>query len=116
MNKESQETFAAGLREAILADPEHGPRFAASEALDKEAAKVVEFVDLDIAFSPVLLFGHTEVSEAVEVAFVGEDGRGVIKEPYRVLTNEELKLARARFLVSREKSMKSAFDVFRKKT
>lgn len=102
-----------GLINAIRKDPEIGPAFVALEKFDEEAKKVMEFVDLDIEFSPILLHG-TETKDAVKVDYMSEDGRGVIKEPYRVLSAEELKLARARYLVARDREASPALDQLRK--
>ena len=106
-----------GLLNAIRNDPELGPRFKASEALDEQAKRCVHAVDLDIAFSPVLLDGATHTDEATVVAYRGVDGRGVITSPVlRIMSVEEHKLARARFLVARGNEMQPVMDrLFKRK-
>jgi hypothetical protein len=106
-----------GLEEALRNDPEFGPRLQAIESIDKEVSKCVDFVDLGIAFSPVILDGGCELPDAVDVAYKGADGRYVIREPFRILSEEQMKLARARYLVVRGRAMKPALDLlFGKKT
>lgn len=110
MKKENK--FLESLLKALRTDTEIGPRFIESETIEQEARSCVHAVDLDIAFTPILLPGCTKTEEASHVAYRSENGGGVIKEPYRVLTEDELKLARACFLVARGKEMQPYMDRF----
>jgi hypothetical protein len=95
-----------GLMAAIReSDPELAKRIDELEILEKEIADCVSAVDLDIAFSPVILRPGGSLDEAVEVAYKGEDGRYVITEPFQMVSEEKLKIMRARYLVTRGREM-----------
>lgn len=104
----------SGLTEAIRNDPQIGPRFRVIEEIEKQAADAVEFVDLSIAFSPVLLSCSDTTDDAVKVAYKGEDGRYVIKDPFRIVTEDELKLMRSRYLIVNGREKQPFIDRLRK--
>lgn len=112
MNKETKKSALDSFVEAIRNSEEFGPSFKASEALEEQAKKCVFAVDLEIAFSPVLLPGCHKTEQSVEVDYRGEDGRGLIREPYTLLSEDEHKLARARFLCARGNELQPAINKF----
>lgn len=95
----NQIDLAESLRKAVLADPEMGPRFREIEEIEKEAAAAVKFVDLDVAFSPILLGPSTTTEDAVAVGYRADGGKFVIREPFKVVKESDLKLMRARYLI-----------------
>lgn len=100
-----QSKLAAGLADALRQHPQYGPRIREIEGIEKEVADVIEAVDLDIAFSPVLMNAGDKLENATDVAYKAEDGRYVFDNPYKVVTADELKVMRARFLIMRGKQM-----------
>lgn len=101
-----------GLVAAIKADPEMGPRWNELEEIDKEVQDAVQYVDLDIAFSPVILHEGGTMEDAVKVDYKGEDGRYVISSPFKILKEDEMKVARARYLIMRGKAMQPGIMAF----
>ncbi len=101
-----------GFMKALYDDPEHGPRLRERDALEQEVMDAVECVMLDVAFSPVLLQPGDGTVDAVEIAYKAGGGKYVIKEPYRVLSTEETKIARARYLVTKGKEMEPFYKRF----
>ncbi len=101
-----------GLMAAIRNDPELGPRFREIDKIEAEATSCVDCVDLDIAFSPVLMHEGDAMRDAVEVAYKGADGRYVFDSPFKLVTAEELRVMRARYLVMRGKEMEPAMRRF----
>lgn len=94
----------------LLRDTEEfGPRLKELEKLETEIQAAVALVDLDIAFSPILLNTGDTTQEAVEI-YKGEDGRYVCRNPFKILSEVETKKARARFLVQRAKEMEPVMD------
>lgn len=102
----------SGLERALRADPEFGPKFAEMDEIDKAVADCIDCVDLDIAFTPVILGAGTSTRDAVEIDYKGENGKYVISSPFKMLTEDEVRKARARFLVVRGREMKPAMDRF----
>jgi len=100
-----QHSLARSLDAALRSDPILGPRLQAIDALEAEVAKAVESVDLEIAFSPVIMEPGGTTQDAIEVAYKAADGRYVFDKPLKVVTAEELKLMRARYLITRGKEM-----------
>lgn len=107
------EYLFARLMTAIHADPQMGPRLREIDAFEAEVKAAVEHVMLDIAFSPVILKCGGSIEDAVEVEYKAEDGRYIIKEPFCMLTEDETKLARARFLIARGKAMAPQMERFK---
>jgi len=103
-----------GLTEAIRGDPDLGPRLAAFEALDREIDEVLEAVDLDIAFSPVVMHGY-DISNKVEVDYLGQDGKYYIRtgpQTFEKVASEDLKRMRARYLLLHGKAAQPMIDRF----
>jgi hypothetical protein len=98
----------SGLAEALRNHPDLGPRYRELEAFDAEVESAVEHVMLDIAYSPILLSGDN-LDEAVEI-YEATDGRYVVRSTGKVLTVEETKRARARFLCARGKKFQPVID------
>lgn len=82
-------------------DPECGEAFREAEAVEKEVEEYLEFVDLDVMFSPVVMSPGQKLESAVEVSYKSEDGRYVIESPLTIVDPEKLRVMRARFLVLR---------------
>jgi hypothetical protein len=82
------------------------------DAIEAEVASVVEAVDLEVAFSPVLMRPGDSLSDAVEVAYKGENGKYVFTDPFRQVSADDLKVMRARYLIVRGKAMAPALDRF----
>lgn len=103
-----------GLTEALRNDPQLGPEFRAMEEIDEEAKRVLEFVELSVAFSPILISGDSTM-DAVKVDYKGTNGKYVIREPFRMLTEDEVRLARARYLIVNGREQQPVIDrMFRK--
>lgn len=112
----TQKSILSGLVSAIEADPELGPRWKEIEALEAEVKAATEHVMLEIAYSPVIMREGGTTRDAVEVAYKSADGRYVFDNPYKVVTADELKVMRARYLITRGKEMSPAIDrAFRRK-
>lgn len=105
----------ASLMESLRSDPELGPRLKEVDEVEAEVAQVLSCVDLDIAFSPVLVAEGDSMDDAVDVAYKGADGRYVIENPFNIVPADQLKIMRARYLVTRGRAMQPQFDrIFRR--
>ncbi len=104
------------LEQALRADPEFGPILKVSDEIEGQVKEVVEFVDLTIAFSPVLPPGANSTDREIIVDYVGTDGRGVVKDPYQIIPAEQLKEMRARWLVVNGREKQPAIDRMFNKT
>ncbi len=102
------------LQSAIRNDPEFGPRFREIEEIEKEAADAVQFVDLEIACSPVLIGPSTTTEDAVAVGYRAEGGKYVIREPFMVVKEDDLKLMRARYLIVNGREQSERHPMLRK--
>lgn len=105
---------AAALLDSLKAsDPALAARIDASDAIEKEVQDCLFAVDLSIAFSPIVMSPGQNLDDAVEVSYKGQDGRYVIREPFKILKADEVKVARARFLVLNGKRNAPAVDRLR---
>jgi len=103
-----------GLVEALLGDPVLGPGMAELDSLDKEIDEVLDAVDLDIEFSPVVMHGD-DISDKVEVDYLGQDGKYYIRtgpQTFEKVAPEDLKRMRARYLLLRGKAAQPMIDRF----
>jgi hypothetical protein len=107
-----------GLLAAIEKDPQMGPRFTELRELDNEIDRVLKFVDLEIACSPVLLSGDDFQRDSSKI-YEGSNGTFVVMDGTdkgRVLTRDEATRARARYLVcTKREQAKRLAPIFRKK-
>lgn len=108
--------FAESLANALRQHHEFGPKLKEIDAQEKEVADAVQHVDLDIEYTPVCLRAGDTTKDAVPVEYKTGDGRYVIKEPYMLLTADELKVMRARYLIARGREMRPFYDRFFKST
>jgi len=107
---ELSSSLISKMENTLRKDPEIGPKLSEMEEIDLEVEACLKHVDLNIASSPVILGCRTSTREAVEISYRGEDGRYVIANPFKMLSEEECKKARARFLVVRGREMRPALD------
>ena len=98
------------LTDALYNHPEIGPILRAGDALEAEVMAAVPAVDLDIAYSPVLMNRGDTLEDARDVGYKAAGGIYVFKEPFRKVTAEELKVMRARYLIVRGKAMQPHID------
>ncbi len=111
----AQHDAFSGLLEVLRNDPEIGSRLKETDEIERETARAVECVMLDIAFSPVLPNPGNTLEQAVEVAYKGEDGRYVLEgSPLRVVTEGELKVMRARYLITNGREMQKRSPLLRR--
>lgn len=106
----SSSDMLGSLERALRSDPEFGPKMAEMDEIDREVESCLHCVDLDIAYSPVILGAGTNSRDAVEIDYKGENGKYVISNPFKTLSEDEVRKARARFLVVRGREMKPAMD------
>lgn len=91
-------------------DPELADRMDAIDEMEEEVKDAMQHVMLDIAYSPVILRPGQGTVDAVEISYKAQGGRYVIKDPFTVLSTEEVTEARARYLVTRGKEMAPAME------
>lgn len=95
------------IQKTIQDDPVIGPKLKLLEEIERDVDGCVDFVDLKIAFSPVLLKPATSTLNAVEIDYKAQGEKYVIRNPYKVLTEDQVKRARARFLVVQMKERRA---------
>lgn len=87
-------------------------RVQAEEGITPE---LLECVDLDIAFSPVICVRGESTRDAVTVSESNDPNRYLLSHPYYPagwVTKDELKVMRCRFLVTRGNEMEPAMRRF----
>jgi len=101
------------LAETLRNHPEYGDAFRESEAVEQEVEDCLDYVDLDVMFSPVVMRPGQKLEDAVEVSYKGEDGRYVIENPLKIVEPNKLRMMRARFLVLRGRSAPPRSEMLR---
>ena len=110
MSEKLPENALSGLLDVLRNDPHMGPKIKETEEIESAVKDAVDFIELEIAYSPVIMRPGDTTQDAVKVAYKGRDGRYVITEPYKVVTADELKVMRARYLVTRGKEIEPTMD------